>query len=65
MNSLFKKIAYRISILFLAVIVVSTVVSVVYLNRSYVENTRRELQLQAKVYEELLGGGDISRYADA
>ena len=41
MNSLFKKIAYRISILFLAVIVVSTVVSVVYLNRSYVENTRR------------------------
>lgn len=65
MNSLFKKIAYRISILFLAVIVVSTVVSVVYLNRSYVENTRRELQMQAKVYEELLGGGDISRYADA
>lgn len=66
MNSLFKKIAYRISALFLAVIVVSIVASVAYLDGTYKENTERELLLQAKVYEDVISSGaDVAQFARA
>ncbi|MDD5016927.1 MAG: ATP-binding protein [Eubacteriales bacterium] len=65
MNKLFKKIALRISLLFLVVIIASSVVSVVHLDKSYKENTKQSLLNQAKVIESIIAGGaDIEDIAN-
>ena len=54
MNSIFKKIAFRISIVFLAVIIVSSIVSILYLDRTYKENTKQNLINQARIVAHML-----------
>ena len=54
MNSLFKKLAFRISILFFIVILVLCIVSIVYLDRTYKENTKQALLHQAQVVDHML-----------
>ena len=54
MNSLFKKLAFRISILFFIVILVLCIASIVYLDRTYKENTKQALLHQAQVVDHML-----------
>lgn len=64
MNSIFKKIAIRISILFFVVIVASSIVSIVYLDRSYKENIKNSLLREAQVVESMISSGvDIEHIA--
>lgn len=66
MNRLFKKIALRIGMLFVAVIAVTSCISYIYLNNVYLSRTEESLLSEAKVLAELaLDGEDITKTAAA
>ena len=54
MNSIFKKIALRISAVFLIIIILTSIISIVYLNRKNKEDTKQELLSQAQVIARML-----------
>ncbi len=64
MNRLFKKIALRIVVLFIAVIAVTSCVSYIYLNNVYLKRTEQSLISEAKVLARLaLEGEDMKETA--
>jgi two-component system, OmpR family, phosphate regulon sensor histidine kinase PhoR len=66
MNRLFKKIALRVTLLFVAVIAVTSCVSYIYINNEYLSRTEQSLLSEAKVLGELvIGGEDINSVAYA
>lgn len=54
MNSIFKKMAVRISLLFLIVIIISGTVSYVHLDRKYKDNIEEDLLQEAQVVDRIV-----------
>lgn len=54
MNRVFKKIALRISLLFLAVISAASLITILYLDQAYKEESREQLLKSARVVESFL-----------
>lgn len=54
MNSIFKKMAVRISLLYLIVIIISGTVSFVHLDRKYKDNIEQDLLQEAKVIDRIV-----------
>ncbi len=54
MNRLFKKIALRISLLFLAVVSAASLLTVIYLDRAYKNDVRDKLYSSAEVIESMM-----------
>ncbi len=63
MNSLFKKIAVRISLFFLVVIIAVSIGSIAYLDRFYKDDVKQGLLLQAQIIESVIeDGSDVSSF---
>ncbi len=63
MNRIFRKVALRITILFIVVIVAASVLTAIHLDDKYKNDTRASLLENAKVIESILvgsGGGDYA-----
>lgn len=54
MNRIFKKIAFRISLLFFAVILAASLITIVYLDQAYKDESRKHLLKNARIVESFL-----------